>query len=455
MKPGQALGRRALRAGAWAAGSHFAAQALRLAGNLVLTRLLLPEAFGLMAVISTLMMALNLLSDIGGGTVVVQSERGTEEAFVNTAWTLQAMRGVLIWLLSVLASLGIAFGQAQQWFRDGTVYDDPRLPLLIAVATFAMVPTGFISLKIKLAERRLDLRRVSAIELGVQLVALVAMAIGAVHTASVWALVFGGIFAAALKCLCSHVLLPGPRSRFRLERSAVQEQLDKGKWVMVSSVLGFAAMNGDRLLLGGLIDGTTLGLYSIAFGLASIAYGSVSALLGKVIFPAFSEVVRHRPEDLGTVYRKFQQSADALIGLLGGFMIVCADLLIQLLYDPRYEGAGRIFGLLAIGTIGVRFLVAEQIYVAMGRTGLLAAAILPRAIIVFAGLPLGYAIAGFDGALVAVVASYFGHWPTAIWFRAKHGLNRLRNDMVLPASTALGLLCGWLVLQGVAALSSA
>jgi O-antigen/teichoic acid export membrane protein len=225
MSRDRSLKQRALHAGAWAAGSHFAAQALRLVGNLVLTRFLLPEAFGLMAVISTLLMALNLLSDIGSGTVVVQSERGAEEDFVHTAWTLQVVRGFVIWGIGVLGALGITFGQQQHWFREGTVYDDARLPLLIAVSTFAMVLTGFTSLNAKLAERRLDLRRVSAIELGVQLVALVAMIAGAVYTKSVWALVFGSLFAAALKGLCSHVLLPGPRARFRLEREAVRELL--------------------------------------------------------------------------------------------------------------------------------------------------------------------------------------------------------------------------------------
>jgi len=452
MRPAASLGHRALRAGAWAAGSHFIAQGLRLVGNLVLTRFLLPEAFGLMAVISTLMMALNLLSDIGSGTVIVQSERGAEEEFLNTAWTLQVIRGFAIWLFGLLAALGVSFGQAQYWFREGTVYDDSRLPLLLAVATFAMVITGFTSLNGKLAERRLEMRRVAAIDLSVQFLGLVVMTVGAALTHSVWALVIGGLFTAALKWVFSHTLLHGPRSRFRLEKTAVSELLGKGKWVVVSSLLGFFAINGDRLLLGGLIDGTTLGLYSIAFGLASIASGTISAVLGKVVFPAFSEVVRSRPEQLGPVYRRVQQTADAAIGLLGGLMFVAADLVVELLYDPRYQGAGPIFGILTIASIGARFLVAEQMYMAMGRTGLLAVAILPRVVILLAGLPIGYAVAGFDGALAAIVLSYFGHWPIAVWFRSKHGLNQLRNDIVLPAGIALGLLCGWLLVHGVALL---
>jgi O-antigen/teichoic acid export membrane protein len=439
------LGRRSVRASLWAGGSHVVAQALRLAGNLILTRLLLPEAFGLMAVVSTLLMALNLISDIGSGTVIVQSRRGTEEDFLNTAWTLQIVRGFSIWLFGCLVGVGVAFGEAHGWFRDGTVYDDPRLPLLIAVSAFATVIHGFSSFNSRLAERKLELRRIAAIELGTQLISITVMVVGALLTGSIWALVAGGLLTAALKCAAGHTLLPGPPLRLKLEREAMKELIGKGKWVLVSSLLGCLAMNGDRMLLGGLIDGTTLGLYSIAFGLASIATGAISTILARVVFPAFSEVVRDRPEQLHATYRKFQQTADAVIGLLAGFMFVAAELVIDVLYDPRYHGAGHMFRLLTIGSIGVRFLVTEQIYVAMGRTGLLAAAILPRVVILLVGLPLGYAQAGLDGALTAIVLSNFGHWPLALWFRSRHGLNRWRNDAVLPAAIALGLAAGWLV----------
>ena len=64
-------------------------QLLRFIGNLVLARLLTPDAFGLMAVVSTLMLGLNLLSDIGTGPTIIQSPRGAERVFLDTAWTMR------------------------------------------------------------------------------------------------------------------------------------------------------------------------------------------------------------------------------------------------------------------------------------------------------------------------------------------------------------------------------
>lgn len=449
MNPPASLKRRSFRAGAWVGGSHVLSQVIRLAGNLVLTRILMPEAFGLMAVIFTIMLALGLLSDIGSGTVLVQSERGTERDFVDTAWTLQVIRGGIIWLASLVVAGTLAFGQRQDWFRDGTVYDDARLPMLVAVCTFMMFIQGFASLNGKLAERNLDLKRVSLIELAVQVLTLAFMITGAWLTGSIWALALGGLFTAVLQVAFTHTLLPGRRPRLRLESEAVRELIGKGKWVLVSSLLGFVAVNGDRFLLGGLIDAHAMGLYSIAFGLAAIAPSALSAVLAKVIFPAFSEVVRDRPADLEKTYRKFQQITDAAVGTLAGVMFVASDAIIGVMYDARYQGAGPIFAMLAIGSIGARYLVVEQIYTAKGRTSLLAAAILPRAAVILVGVPLGFALAQLHGALVAIVLSQFAHWPMALWFRHRNGLNHLRNDIVLLPALLLGGGVGWLAVQVV------
>jgi O-antigen/teichoic acid export membrane protein len=443
MKIPPTLKRRSLRAGAWVGGGHIIAQILRFGGNLLLARLLMPEAFGLMAVVATMMVALNLLSDIGSGVVIVQSPRGADEEFLHTAWTLQVMRGTALWLIAGLASLGILFGQAQEWFLAGTVYADSRLPGLLTAATFAMVIDGFGSINAKLAERNLEMHRIAIMDVATRVVALTVMVVCAYLTESIWSLVAGSLVGSALRCFLGHKFLSGPRARFRLEPTALRELVNKGKWVIVSSTLGFLAMNGDRVLLGGLIDTTTLGLYSIALGLTSIASGTVLTVIGRVVFPVFSEVVNKRPHELSAVYRKFQQLTDLVLGVIAGFIFFGSGPIVEILYDSRYQGAAHICAILAIGTIGTRFLVVEQIYLAMGRTELLPAATLPRVLVLLLGLPVGYHFAGLDGSLAAIVLSSFVNWPLAIWFRAKHGLNHVFNDLVLPVAIGVGLALGY------------
>ena len=83
----------AVRASIWTIGGLGTSQAIRLASNIVLTRLLFPEAFGLMAIVNVWIYGLQMMSDVGLGASIIQNKRGDEPAFLNTVWTMQVFRG--------------------------------------------------------------------------------------------------------------------------------------------------------------------------------------------------------------------------------------------------------------------------------------------------------------------------------------------------------------------------
>src|SRR4030067_2852480 len=102
------LRQRVLQSGSWTLLGYGVNQALRLGGNLILTRLLFPEAFGMMAIIQAVAFGAHMLTDVGIGPSVVQKERGNDPAFLNTAWTIQIIRGILVWLALCAMALPIA-----------------------------------------------------------------------------------------------------------------------------------------------------------------------------------------------------------------------------------------------------------------------------------------------------------------------------------------------------------
>ena len=99
---------RTLHAGSWTLVGYGYGQFLRFAGNLILTRLLFPEAFGAMALVQSVLTGLTLLSDLGISQAIVQNARGHTAAFLNTAWTVQVIRGVLIWVATCALALPVA-----------------------------------------------------------------------------------------------------------------------------------------------------------------------------------------------------------------------------------------------------------------------------------------------------------------------------------------------------------
>src|SRR5580658_4675768 len=97
-KPASTLTVRALavRVAAWTAVGFGGAQVLRFAFNLILTRLLYPELFGLMALAFSVITGLNLFSDFGTAAIVVSHPRGADREFLNTVWSLQILRGLVL-----------------------------------------------------------------------------------------------------------------------------------------------------------------------------------------------------------------------------------------------------------------------------------------------------------------------------------------------------------------------
>lgn len=165
---------RALRSMTWLMMKYGGAQGLRLASNLILTRLLYPEAFGLMALVSVVTVGLALFSDIGLGPSIQQNPRGDDPEFLDTAWVIQILRGTGLWLgTCVLALPAAAF------------YGEPALAYYLPIAGLASVINGFAPTKIETAHRHLLLGRLTALELASQAVGIGGMVILAVLTESV------------------------------------------------------------------------------------------------------------------------------------------------------------------------------------------------------------------------------------------------------------------------------
>ena len=138
---------------------------LRLLGNLVIARLLVPEVFGIMAVATSIQLVIALTGDIGLRQAVIRSPDIGNPRFLNTAWTVQILRGLSIWLLCVVAAAGLyALDQAGIIAAD-SVYGNKVMPYLIATSSFAIVIDSFQSMKVMTMSRHLLLGRLTIIEL--------------------------------------------------------------------------------------------------------------------------------------------------------------------------------------------------------------------------------------------------------------------------------------------------
>lgn len=160
---GNGLLARAMRSSALTVAGFGGSQVLRLVSNLVLARLLFPEAFGIMAIVSVIIQGLMQFSDVGVSPAIMQSKRGDDPDFLNTAWTIQMMRGLGLWL----AACALAWPVAQ-------IYDSPLLMQLLPVAGLSLLITGFNPTRLDSAKRHLRFGRVTVIDFTVQITGILA-----------------------------------------------------------------------------------------------------------------------------------------------------------------------------------------------------------------------------------------------------------------------------------------
>ncbi len=443
--PRNALKGRILKAGSWIVGGQLVSQVLRLGTSVVLTRLLAPDAFGLMSAVSVLTMALGLFSDLGIGRSIVQSKRGEDPAMLNTAWTIQVIRGYGLALGCLVLALGSALAIHFHLAKPGSVYGDSRLPWVMAA--FALMPAiyAFDSIRMGIAQRAMRMHTLTRIDLFSQAMAAVAMICVALLTRSFWALVVGTVVASLVRCVTGHLVLDGHRERFQLDRAAVSELMGHAKWIFLSSILTFLGSNGDRLFLGGTIDSRAFGIYAIALSILNVLQGLASTLTNSVAYPALSEVHRERPHALASVVERFQIGYDLTVTFAAAALVVAGPALIGLLYDPRYREAGWMMSILAVGTIGLRYQIVEQCYQAVGTPKYMTFANFLRLVFLVIGLYVGQHVGAMRGAVVGIALSQFAAWPLAIWFKSRHGILTLRAEAALLPAIVVGLGAGWVV----------
>lgn len=443
--PADTLGKRARNAALWVGIAFALTQAVRLGSSIVLTRLLAPEMYGLMAIGTVVIAAVVMMTDFGFAQSVVHNKRGDEPAFLNTIWSLQIMRGVGLAALMWLAALVLlVVGTFEPGWLGGS-YAHPKLPAMLAILAFVPLTAGFESTNLARAQRALAMGQVVRNEFIVQL-AVTALMIGlAYRYPSYWVLPLGWLLLTLGVAVLSHINLPGPRNAIGWDRSAAVEAWHYSKWIVVSSLLTYLFREGDRILLGGLVEPHVLGIYAVGVLLVNATRDVIYRMAVFVGMPALAEVARERPHDLRRMYRKCRWPIDTMCLLGAGFLFAAAHRIIGIIYDGRYSDAGDVLALLSLGLIAFRYTVMDQYLIATGETRQLFKRGVVQNVTMYTLVPLGYYLAGMTGALAGIVLAQSSVIPVMLKVQHDRGLLDWRFELGTLFMFPVGWLIGRLV----------
>lgn len=411
-RPQRALRKRAIWGSFWSMVGYGSNFVFKFASTLLLTHLLFPEAFGLMALVQIVIRGLEMFSDIGVSGSIIRDKRGSDPLFLDTAWTMRLVRSIGLWLCAC------ALAWPAAWF-----YDEPLLTWMIPVVGLTSVLDGLGSISTLTLQRSVNLKPLVMRQVVANLLALMTTVGLAWLWKSVWVLVIGSVARAAYYSILSYMLLRFPWPRLAWDKAAAQSIFRYGRWIFLSTAITFLLQQGDRAVLGKLITSAELGFYSIAVLLSRSVLEIMLKLNSQVLFPIYSQLVNNAPE------RLHSRLLHSKLALMGAFLpplwclAIFGKQIVALMYDPRYVSAGWMLEVLSLGSMGaVISLTNGSVLLAKGDSFRFMVLQVARGVLLIGGMAIGSYAGGLAGIVVGVAASKIADYPVMVWAIRRYGV---------------------------------
>lgn len=328
---------------------------LRIGATAILARLLVPEHFGLIGMVTALTSIAVNFKDFGLSIATVQRKDITHRQ-VSTLFWINASVGVLITALISCLSLPIA------WFYN----DDRLIWITIALAT-SLFWGGLTVQHQAILWRKMQFGALALINLGATVCSIVVAIVLALKGYGYWALVAREVSSSLFFCIgtvlaCGWV--PGLPGRVEHLRSMIK----MGGDVTAFNLITFFTDSFDFILVGKLFGAESLGLYRQATQLALLPVGFLTNPVSAVAQPALRVLLDDAPR-YRAYYSKILKSLSFISMPCMVFLYICAPDIVRIVLGEKWLGAVSIFRIFAVaGFIRPVISTAGPIMITCGKT---------------------------------------------------------------------------------------
>ena len=306
------LSKRVVRGGIWVFALRITNRGLGFIRTIILARLLAPSDFGLLGIAMLAIATLETFSQTGFQAALIQKKENVE-SYLDTAWTVSAIRGIVLFLILFFSAPVIA-----------KFFNSPQATLIIKVIAVSTLLSGFRNIGILFFQKELEFNKHFIYEFSATIVDLTVAISLAFILRNVWALVWGGLAANFVRLFMSYIIQPY-RPQIRFEKEKFQDLFGFGKWVIGSGILVFLITQGDDIFVGKMLGITALGLYQMAYLISNLPATEIALIISKVTFPAYSKLQEDLPKLREAYLKVLQLTAFISIPLAGGIFILATD----------------------------------------------------------------------------------------------------------------------------------
>jgi len=328
------LSSRIAKSGFWVFTIRFIHQFFYLIRLIILARLLSPNDFGLLGIGLLTMMTLETFSNTGFQEALIQKKENVE-AFLNSAWTILIIRGIILFLILFLISPFIS-----------AFYSAPKATIIIRITGLAILLQSFSNIGIIYFQKELEFHKQFVLQVSGIIADFCISVTLAILLKNVWALVWGLLAGYGIKLLVSY-LVHSYRPKICFDKEKTLELFGFGKWVLGGSIIVFLLLQGDDIVVGKLLGLTALGFYQIAYKISNTPATELSRVISTVSFPAYSKV-QDDTNKLKQYYFEILKFTAFFSFLLAGIIITLAPEFTSIFLGNKWSPIIPIIQLLSI-----------------------------------------------------------------------------------------------------------
>lgn len=310
---------------------------VRLLSTVVLTRILDPSAYGVLAIVATIQIIISLTSDLGIYSYVVRNEKFDDRDFLNEVWTIRLIRGALNSV--VIFSLAPFVASYTKL---------PEIESVVQAASVIPFLESLTSMTFATAAREGKIKQLTISELVPAILGILSSILLCYQLDSYWGVIFAGYISTVMKIALSYYMFNNSSRELRLSWESIKNMWTFSKYILPSSMISLIIGQADKIVFSRIFSIHNLGLYNVASNLGLAPISLVSSYSSRILYPAF---VRASAGSTTEISREFYQTdylVRSIIIFLFGVFCFSSELIIGLLYDDRYIGASNYLFILSI-----------------------------------------------------------------------------------------------------------
>ena len=382
-------------------GSTFVVQnVIRLISTIILTRLLVPEAYGIVGILTSVAFSVSMLTDVGFQAFMLRHRDIDTKYFRDAMWTIRFIRS-----LALACVFFVLAGPVANWLGK------PAALAALQLFSLSFIIDGVMPISSITALSDGKIARYCFVDILHTVIGLMITLGLALVSPDNYTLVYSMLMASLVRVIVFRFFLPDSFLVWQLDLPLVKEVLSFGRYIVASSTITLVIMQVDKIAMSKALDINTLGIYYLALNIAMIPRGFSGTIASKSLYPLYARSWKIPDYDMRGLLYSSRKYIDLffIAGCLAVFAL--SKTIISLLYDDRYAAAETYLQILIIGVAPCMATIAiNEFLVSKGITSTTLSTNVVRLVWLLTAAPIAIWLLGPTEFLIAVsLTEYFAY----------------------------------------------